>query len=74
MSDLQKFKNIKSSDARKVIPKECYILSLRKTFFWYVIDLVIFFLGMSFVFAGKSILTKLVGSLISGTATAFLFV
>ncbi len=73
-SNWQAVKKIKSSDARKVIPKECYKQSLRKTFFWYTIDLVIFFIGFYLIFSSNSALIKILGGFIAGTATSFLFV
>ena len=70
----EQVKHIKASDARKVIPAACYQRSLYKAFFWFGIDFSFFFLGMFFIFAHPSIKYKLVGGLISGIATAMLFV
>ncbi|MDF1684765.1 MAG: fatty acid desaturase [Legionellaceae bacterium] len=67
-------KEIKSAVARKVIPEACFKRSLGKAMLWYAIDLSIFLFGMALVFFNPYIGLKLVGGLISGTATAMLFV
>jgi|TARA_R110002126_G_scaffold177321_2_gene326237 omega-6 fatty acid desaturase (delta-12 desaturase) len=67
-------KEIKSAVARKVIPEACFKRSLGKAMLWYAIDLSIFLFGMALVFFNPYVGLKLVGGLISGTATAMLFV
>lgn len=67
-------KSIKTADVRKVIPQGCYTRSLSKTLFWYGVDLSIFLLGMVLVFSSSSLIVKLLGGLISGVATATMFV
>lgn len=71
----KKVKEIKSSVARSIIPPECYKRSQLKTLFWYCFDFMLFLFGMSLVFLNKQVvLLQLIGGLLSGVATAMLFV
>ena len=67
-------KNIKASTARESIPKTCYKRSHTKTAFWYLLDMALFLFGMFLVFSNASIGLQVLGGLISGCATAMLFV
>jgi len=70
----EQVKQIKSSVARTIIPNECYKRSSFKTLFWYFFDIALFLFGISVVFLNDNIELKLIGGLVSGTATAMLFV
>jgi len=67
-------KDIKTAEARKMIPSDCYERSLRKAFAWFSVDLFVFLLGMTLVFSISHVAVKLIGGLISGVATAMMFV
>ncbi len=71
---LDEVKQIKSSDARAVVPSSCYKRAYGKTFLMLGLDLLFFILGIILVFAGSHAGFKLLGGLISGVATAMLFV
>lgn len=71
---LNQVKKMKSSDARAVVPQSCYKRSYTKTFFWLGFDLLFFVVGMMLIFATPYALVKVAGGLISGIATAMLFV
>ncbi len=70
----EEVKEIKSSTAREAIPSTCYERSMLKTMFWYVFDIMFFFAGITLVFSNPHGFVQLLGGLISGTATAMLFV
>ena len=70
----EQVKKLRTSDVRKVIPQECYSRSLRKALLWFGFDLLLFSLGMVLIFASSHFIIKLLGSLISGIATATMFV
>jgi omega-6 fatty acid desaturase (delta-12 desaturase) len=70
----EQVKKMKASDVRKRIPAACYKRSLFKALFWYGFDLLFFVLGIALIFSTSGIAFKLVGALISGVATAMLFV
>ncbi len=67
-------KKIKTAEARKAIPQVCYKRSMYKTFFWFIFDLLFFSSGMVLIFSSPVLWVKLVGALVSGTATATMFV
>jgi acyl-lipid omega-6 desaturase (Delta-12 desaturase) len=67
-------KQIKSSDARQTIPSTCYQRSLFKTMFWYALDLMLFFAGLALVFLSPHATVKIAGGILSGAATAMMFV
>jgi acyl-lipid omega-6 desaturase (Delta-12 desaturase) len=71
---LDQVKKIKSSDARGIVPKNCYTRSYAKTFLWLGLDLLFFMLGMFLVFSNPYAGFKLLGGVILGVATAMLFV
>lgn len=71
---LDQVKKIKSSDARGAVPNSCYTRSYVKTFLWLGVDLLLFAVGMFFIFTSPHAGLKLLGGLISGVATAMLFV
>jgi len=70
----EKLKQVKTHEAREAIPEECYTRNLRKTFLWFALDLSVFALGMVLVFSNPHVGFKILGGLISGVATAMLFV
>jgi acyl-lipid omega-6 desaturase (Delta-12 desaturase) len=71
---LSQVKQIKSSDARAVVPKNCYTRSYSKAFLWLGLDVLLFMLGMVLVFLSPYVGFELLGGLLSGAATAMLFV
>lgn len=70
----EQVKALKSSDVRKIIPKTCYQRTLSKALFWFGFDLTMFLLGMVLIFASSNLWLQLIGSLVSGIATATMFV
>ena len=70
----EQVKKIKTSEARQFIPQKCYQRSLSKIFFWYVLDLFVFLFGIMMIFFNAQISLQLCGGLITGIATAMLFV
>ena len=71
---LDQVKKIKSSDVRAVVPKSCYKRSYRKAFLWLGFDLLFFIVGMALIFSSPYAGVKLLGGVLSGVATAMLFV
>ena len=70
----EQVKEIKSSVARMFIPEKCYKRSQFKTLFWYFFDLMLFLFGMGLVFLNSWVELQLIGGLLSGVATAMMFV
>ncbi len=67
-------KNVKLSEVRSYISKECYERSFFKIYFWLLIDIAVFSSGMAMVFMFNNILLKLLGGFIAGRGTMMLFV
>jgi acyl-lipid omega-6 desaturase (Delta-12 desaturase) len=70
----EELKSVKLSSVRGVISKACYRMVPSKAVFWYVFDLCFFAIGFGMIFALHSPWLKLCGGLISGIATAMMFV
>ncbi len=71
---LNQVKQVKSSEARGIIPKSCYNRSYRKALLWLGIDLLLFLVGMALIFVMPYASFQLIGGMLSGIATAMLFV
>ena len=71
---LLQLKNIKLSDVRKVISKECYERCSWKAIVWFIVDACLFVSGMLLVFLGRRFYLQALGGIISGVATAMMFV
>ncbi len=70
----EELKNVKLSSVRGVISKSCYRRVPAKAVFWYLFDLVFFLGGFSLIFFTHSFVFKLLGGLLSGVATAMMFI
>ena len=70
----EQVKKLKTSDVRQVIPKECYKRSPSKNFISFGLDLVVFIIGMTLIFASTHVVFRLLGGLITGIASAMMFV
>ncbi|MEM1243371.1 MAG: fatty acid desaturase [Pseudomonadota bacterium] len=70
----QKVRELKFSEVRKAIPKDCYVRSMWLNFCWGFFDLFLLTIGLVFVFAGTSIIAKLLGGTIFGIAAALMFI
>ncbi len=73
-SQWQKVQALKSSEVRKVIPKACYVRSMRLNFAWAAFDLLILAIGIVVVFTSTSTVLKLLGGTIFGIAAAMMFI
>ena len=70
---IKEIKSIKARQIRELIPKECYVRSNKKTFFFYFLDLFVFSLGLFIVFMTDLSFLKLLGGVIAGLGTTMLF-
>jgi omega-6 fatty acid desaturase (delta-12 desaturase) len=70
----EQLKNTKLSEIRNIIPTSCYQKSFQIAIFWLIFDVIAFTGGLILVFSTHLISLKLLGSSISGIATAMLFV
>ena len=71
---LKELKGLKLSAVRSVISKSCYEAKPYKAVMWYLFDLLFFVAGFYLIFSNGSVWLKLLGGLVSGCATAMMFV
>lgn len=71
---LKALRNIKLSEIRSKLSKECYTRSLSITFCYLLFDVVWYLLSVMLIFVSNNIWLQILGSLSAGIATSALFI